>query len=66
MVTFEQVLDHFGGSHESLAKALGLKSRTAVTMWGGKIPKLRAYQIQVLSKGKFKVADLPIRGSRAA
>ena len=61
VATLEQVIEHFGGSHESLAKQLGLKSRTAVTMWRGKIPRLRAFQIEVLSKGKFKFSDLPVR-----
>jgi hypothetical protein len=57
MVTFEQVVDHFGGTHESLAKALGI-SREAVTMWRGQIPESRAFQIEVVSGGKFKAADL--------
>ena len=60
MVTFEQVLDHFGGTHESLAKALGI-TREAVTMWRGQIPAQRAFQIEVASGGHFKADDLPIR-----
>ena len=60
MITFEQVLDHFGGTHESLANALGI-SREAVTMWKGEIPEARAFQIEVLSAGKFKAADLPVK-----
>lgn len=60
MITFEQVLQHFGGTHESLADALGI-SREAVTMWRGRIPEQRAYQIEVLSKGKLRAAELPTR-----
>lgn len=60
MVTFEQVLDHFGGTHESLANALGI-TREAVTMWRGEIPEARAFQIEVLSGGKLKAADLPTK-----
>jgi hypothetical protein len=63
VLTFQQVLDHFGGSHESLASALGV-GRTAVVMWRGKIPELRACQIEVLTKGKLKVAELPVRRLR--
>ena len=59
MVTFEQIVDHFGGTHQSLADALGI-SREAVTMWGGRIPESRAYQIQVISGGRFQAKDLPI------
>lgn len=57
MVTFEDVLQHFGGTHKALADALGI-SREAVTMWAGQIPESRAFQIEVLSGGKFKAADL--------
>ena len=60
MVTFKQVLDHFGGTHESLAKALGI-TREAVTMWKGEIPESRAFQIEVLSEGRFKADELPVR-----
>ena len=65
MVTFNEILEHFGGTHESLAKALGC-SRAAVTMWGEEIPESRAYQIQVLSDGKFKAEDMPIKGRAQA
>lgn len=62
-VSFEDVLEHFGGTQESLARALGL-GREAVSMWKGRIPLLRAYQIEVLSGGRFKAAELPIRERR--
>ena len=60
MATFQDVLDHFGGTHQSLADALGI-TREAVTMWNGEIPPQRAFQIEVVSKGKFKAAELPVR-----
>ncbi|WP_122257441.1 Cro/CI family transcriptional regulator, partial [Pseudomonas salomonii] len=43
----------FFGSKTKLALALGIRP-SAVTMWGETIPESRQYQIQVLSKGKFK------------
>lgn len=60
MATFQEIVDHFGGTHQALADALGIV-REAVTMWGGEIPEAQAYKIQVLSKGKFKVSDMPVR-----
>ena len=60
MATFHDVLEHFGGTHESLANALGC-SRAAVTMWAGEFPLARAYQVEVLSAGRFKASDLPVR-----
>lgn len=45
----------FFGSKTKLAQALGIRP-SAVTMWGETIPESRQYQIQVLSKGKFKAA----------
>lgn len=45
----------FFGSKTKLAEALGIRP-SAVTMWGETIPESRQYQIQVLSKGKFKAA----------
>ncbi|WP_095143452.1 Cro/CI family transcriptional regulator [Pseudomonas sp. Irchel s3b6] len=43
----------FFGSKTKLAAALGIRP-SAVTMWGETVPESRQYQIQVLSKGKFK------------
>jgi len=45
----------FFGSKTKLALALGIRP-SAVTMWGETIPESRQYQIQVLSKGRFKAA----------
>ena len=63
-VAFEDVVQHFGGTHESLARALGL-GREAVSMWRGEIPILRAYQNEVLSGGRFKASELPTKGRRS-
>lgn len=48
-----QEVAEFFGSKKKLADALGIKP-SAVTMWGDSIPESRQFQIQVLSKGKFK------------
>lgn len=48
----QEVAEYFG-SKKKLADALGIKP-SAVTMWGDSIPESRQFQIQVLSKGKFK------------
>lgn len=55
--TFADVLEHFG-THEKMADALGC-SRAAVTMWKGKFPHLRTFQIEVVTAGKFKADRLP-------
>lgn len=65
MHTFEEILDHFGGTHEAMASQLGC-SREAISMWNGEIPELRGYQIEVLSEGKFRFANLPIRRRTSA
>lgn len=65
MLTFQQVLDHFGGTHQALADALGIR-RHAVTQWGGQIPLSRAYQIEIVTGGKLKAADLPVKKISAA
>ena len=64
MATFKEILDHFGGTHQSLADALGI-SREAVSMWDEEIPEGRAWQIESLSGGKFRFADIPVKGRRA-
>jgi len=47
------VIAHFG-SKAKVASALGL-TKSAVTQWSETIPKLRAYEIEKLTKGKLKV-----------
>lgn len=46
------VAAHFGGK-KKLAEALGIQP-SAVSMWGEEVPGARQYQIQVITKGKFK------------
>lgn len=62
MNQFDEVIAHFG-SKNNLSKALGI-SRPAVARWKDYIPKGRAYQIEVLTKGKFKAKDLVYRSGR--
>ena len=49
----KEVADFFGGK-KKLADVLGIRP-SAVSMWGETIPASRQYQIQVISKGQFKV-----------
>jgi DNA invertase Pin-like site-specific DNA recombinase len=55
-MTPEQVVEHFGGKAETAA-ALNV-TRQVVYLWlkKQKIPEPRAYQIQVITKGKLKVS----------
>lgn len=50
----DQALQHYG-SQTALAKALRI-TKAAVSLWAqdGKIPELRQYQIEALTKGKLK------------
>lgn len=54
----KSIVDHFGGVSET-ARLLGV-SAPAVSQWikHNRIPPARAVQIEVLSKGKFKAADM--------
>jgi transcriptional repressor of cell division inhibition gene dicB len=54
--TYNTVLSHFGNQNK-LAKALGI-SKQAVNSWAGKIPKLRAFEIEKITSGKIKASDL--------
>lgn len=59
----QKVIDWFGGRAQ-MAKALGV-SRVAITQWakGAGIPPRRAIQIEVISRGELKAADI-IRGGQ--
>lgn len=46
------VAAYYGGK-KKLAEALGIRP-SAVSMWGEEVPEARQYQIQVITKGKFK------------
>lgn len=59
MNPIETLIVHFG-SKNKLAKALGI-SRPAVAKWKEFIPSGRAYQIEVLTQGKFQAKDLVYR-----
>lgn len=48
------VIEYFGKVTDT-AKALGI-SHAAVSKWGENIPPGRAYQIEVMTKGKLKAA----------
>lgn len=52
-MTMKEVVEHFG-TKAGLAKALGITPQ-AVTLWGDRVPELRQYQIQSLTRGALKV-----------
>lgn len=52
----EAVVSYFG-SRGKLAKALGV-TPPAISRWKEFIPDRRAYQIEVLTEGKFKAEQL--------
>lgn len=56
MTKLDRVLKHFGG-YTALGRALGI-SRQAVHQWNGVIPRLQAFEIERITKGKFKVSYL--------
>lgn len=60
MHQLSDVIKHFGGI-SGLAAALECTTQ-AISQWDdGLIPENRAFQIEVLSKGKFKASKLPIK-----
>lgn len=48
-------IKHFGGIVQ-LAEVLGIRPQ-AISQWSENIPLGRAYQLQILTKGKLKVSD---------
>lgn len=58
--TIVDIAAHFGGIPK-LAKALGIHVQ-AIYQWNT-IPPTRAYQIQVLTRGKFKAEELIVKRS---
>ena len=58
MKPIDKVIKHFGGQYK-LAGALNVSS-VAVHLWvkEGKIPPLRAIQIEDLTEGEFKAREL--------
>lgn len=49
----QDVLTYFGGANKT-AKALGI-THVAVVRWPDVIPKVRAYELERLTKGKLKM-----------
>lgn len=50
------VLNYFGGVTKT-AQALGV-SKSAVSLWSDDIPEGRAFQIELLTKGKLRAHSL--------
>lgn len=64
MLTKRQALDLFNGSAQDLQAALGLKSRTAIIMWGGddaEIPERHDLRIRYVLKPECFNADGSLR-----
>lgn len=59
MHSFEEIIEHFEGI-AGLARALGISTQ-AISQWNGVIPESRAYQIEIVSHGKFPHDRLPMR-----
>lgn len=55
----EEVIAHFG-SISKTARALGI-THVSVISWGEEIPELRAYQVEVVTKGALKVDEMKYR-----
>jgi len=59
MHQLSDVIKHFGGI-SGLAAALECTTQ-AISQWDELIPEQRAYQIEVITKGKFKASQLPVK-----
>jgi len=60
MTKLDKAIKHFGTASK-MARALGIKPQ-AIYQWDGKIPRLRAFEIERVTKGKLKADDLsPIK-----
>lgn len=57
MNNLDRVKQYFGG-YDELRQALGLQSVQAIYMWKGKIPKERAYQIEVITQGEITAQSI--------
>ena len=49
----QEAVKHFNNKKIELARALGIKP-SAVSMWGDKVPLLRQYQLERITKGELK------------
>ena len=59
----QDVIDFFG-SRKKAAEKLGIEDVSSFSHWGERVPVLRQYQIQVLTKNKLKADADP--SSKAA
>jgi hypothetical protein len=64
-MTKSEAIAFFGGTQESLARALGIK-QWSVAEWGEYPPELRQLQLQILSRGKLKAEPYCLPESSAA
>ena len=53
IIGYKEILDYYG-SVAKFGKALKI-TRQCVNRWGGVIPELRAYQLEVLTRGRGKL-----------
>jgi hypothetical protein len=56
--TTVEIIEHFGGPIP-LAGLLDC-SRQAIDMWRGLVPRNRAFEVMLLSRGKFNLDNMPI------
>lgn len=56
MNKYNELVTYFGSAGK-IAKALGI-TRAAISRWHGKVPPGRAYQLEVMTHGKFKASEL--------
>lgn len=56
VIQLDEIIAHFGGK-ALLARTLGV-SLPAISKWSYRIPRGRAYQIEVLTKGHFKAEEI--------
>lgn len=54
--SFNEILHHFGGV-VALSRQLGI-SHSAVTLWRGRVPKVRAYHIAHLCRGRWTPEEI--------
>ncbi len=52
-MTMKEVLEHFK-TQAKVAEALGI-SQASVSQWGDNVPRLRQFELQLLTKGKLKI-----------
>ena len=60
----KDAIEHFGGVAD-LARALGITPE-AIYQWGDEVPEGRAFQIDVLTKGKLRAQAKPSNEGAAA